>query len=68
MLGTILIVTIVLLLPGALLTWPHSRQWGYLTSRDRLDHVDTPPPVGDWPDLNAASVASHREEVNDSCR
>ncbi len=32
MLGTILIVVIVLLLIGALPTWPHSRQWGYLPS------------------------------------
>ena len=32
MLGTILIVVIVLLLLGALPTWPHSRQWGYLPS------------------------------------
>ncbi len=32
MLGTILIVIIVLLLLGALPTWPHSRQWGALPS------------------------------------
>jgi len=32
MLGTILIVVIVLLLLGALPTWPHSRRWGYLPS------------------------------------
>ena len=32
MLGTILIVVIVLLLLGALPTWPHSRQWGYVPS------------------------------------
>ncbi len=32
MLGTILIVVIVLLLLGALPTWPHSRQWGYWPS------------------------------------
>lgn len=32
MLGTILIVILVLLLFGALPTWPHSRQWGYLPS------------------------------------
>jgi len=30
MLGTILIVVLVLLLLGALPTWPHSRNWGYL--------------------------------------
>ena len=29
MLGTILIVVVVLMLLGALPTWPHSRQWGY---------------------------------------
>jgi hypothetical protein len=29
MLGTILIVVLVLLLLGALPTWPHSRNWGY---------------------------------------
>ena len=32
MLGTILIVVILLLLLGALPTWPHIRQWGYLPS------------------------------------
>lgn len=32
MLGTILIVVIILLLLGALPTWPHSRRWGYLPS------------------------------------
>lgn len=32
MLGTILIVIIVLLLLGALPTWPHSLQWGALPS------------------------------------
>jgi hypothetical protein len=29
MLGMILIVVLVLLLIGALPTWPHSRNWGY---------------------------------------
>lgn len=29
MLGTILIVVVILMLLGALPTWPHSRQWGY---------------------------------------
>lgn len=29
MLGTILLVVLVLLLLGALPTWPHSRSWGY---------------------------------------
>jgi hypothetical protein len=29
MLGTILLVILVLLLLGALPTWPHSRNWGY---------------------------------------
>ena len=28
-LGTILLIVIVLLLLGALPTWPHSRNWGY---------------------------------------
>lgn len=32
MLGTILIVILVLLVLGALPTWPHSRQWGALPS------------------------------------
>ncbi|MDD2899276.1 MAG: DUF3309 domain-containing protein [Desulfuromonadaceae bacterium] len=32
MLGTILIVLVILLLLGALPTWPHSRQWGYYPS------------------------------------
>ncbi len=29
MLGTILLVVLILLLIGALPTWPHSRSWGY---------------------------------------
>jgi hypothetical protein len=29
MLGTILVVLLVLMLIGALPTWPHSRKWGY---------------------------------------
>jgi hypothetical protein len=29
MLGTVLIVLVILLLIGALPTWPHSRNWGY---------------------------------------
>ena len=32
MLGTILIVVLVLLLLGALPTWPHSQSWGYAPS------------------------------------
>lgn len=32
MLGTILIVVLILMLVGALPTWPHSRQWGYYPS------------------------------------
>lgn len=32
MLGTVLIVVIILLLVGALPTWPHSKQWGYYPS------------------------------------
>lgn len=32
MLGTILIIVLVLMLVGALPTWPHSRQWGYYPS------------------------------------
>ena len=32
MLGTILIVIVILILVGALPTWPHSRQWGYYPS------------------------------------
>lgn len=32
MLGTILIVILVLILVGALPTWPHSREWGYYPS------------------------------------
>ena len=31
-LTTILIVVLVLLLIGAVPTWPHSRQWGYAPS------------------------------------
>jgi hypothetical protein len=29
MLGTVLVVLLVLMLIGALPTWPHSRKWGY---------------------------------------
>jgi len=29
MLGTILVVLLILMLIGALPTWPHSRSWGY---------------------------------------
>jgi hypothetical protein len=29
MLGTILLILLILLLLGAIPTWPHSRNWGY---------------------------------------
>ena len=29
MLGTVLVVLLLLMLIGALPTWPHSRNWGY---------------------------------------
>ena len=29
MLGTILVIVLILLLVGALPTWPHSSNWGY---------------------------------------
>lgn len=29
MIGTILLVILILMLVGALPTWPHSRRWGY---------------------------------------
>ena len=32
MLGTVLIVVVILMLVGAIPTWPHSRQWGYYPS------------------------------------
>jgi hypothetical protein len=32
MLGTVLIVILILMLLGALPTWPHSRNWGYYPS------------------------------------
>lgn len=32
MLGTILLVVLILMLLGALPTWPHSREWGYFPS------------------------------------
>lgn len=32
MLGTILVVVLILILIGALPTWPYSRQWGYYPS------------------------------------
>lgn len=31
-LGTILLIILILLLLGALPTWPHSRNWGYYPS------------------------------------
>ena len=31
-LGTILLIVFILLLLGALPTWPHSRSWGYYPS------------------------------------
>ncbi len=30
--GTILLILLILLLVGALPTWPHSRNWGYMPS------------------------------------
>lgn len=32
MLGTILLIVLILLLIGALPTWPHSQSWGYFPS------------------------------------
>lgn len=32
MLGTVLLIFLILLLLGALPTWPHSAQWGYFPS------------------------------------
>lgn len=32
MLGTILLIVLILMLFGALPTWPHSRGWGYYPS------------------------------------
>jgi len=32
MLATIVIIIVVLMLVGAMPTWPHSRQWGYYPS------------------------------------
>jgi len=32
MVGTILLIVLVLLLAGALPTWPHSKNWGYYPS------------------------------------
>jgi hypothetical protein len=32
MLGTILLIVLILILLGALPTWPHSRSWGYAPS------------------------------------
>jgi len=32
MLGTILLILLILLLVGALPTWPHSRSWSYYPS------------------------------------
>jgi hypothetical protein len=32
MIGTVLLILLILLLIGALPTWPHSREWGYYPS------------------------------------
>lgn len=32
MLGTILLIILILMLVGALPTWPHSQSWGYYPS------------------------------------
>lgn len=32
MLGTILLIIVILMLVGAIPTWPHSRGWGYYPS------------------------------------
>jgi len=32
MLGTILLVILILMLVGAIPTWPHSKGWGYVPS------------------------------------
>lgn len=32
MLGTVLLVVLILMLLGAIPTWPHSRGWGYFPS------------------------------------
>ena len=32
MLGTILLIVLILILLGAVPTWPHSRSWGYYPS------------------------------------
>ena len=32
MLGTVLLVLLILMLLGALPTWPHSKSWGYAPS------------------------------------
>lgn len=32
MLGTILLIVLILMLVGALPTWPHSKSWGYYPS------------------------------------
>ncbi len=32
MLGTVLLLVLIVLLVGAIPTWPHSRDWGYFPS------------------------------------
>lgn len=32
MIGTIVLIVVILLLLGALPTWPHSKSWGYFPS------------------------------------
>jgi hypothetical protein len=40
--NTLLIIILVLLLVGALPTWPHSRGWGYGPIWCDGDHIDHP--------------------------
>jgi len=37
-LGTILLVILILMLIGAIPTWPHSREWGYFPSGIRFSN------------------------------
>lgn len=51
-LGTILIIILILLLIGAVPTWPYSRGWGYTPSGHPRPHPGRPvDPVPDGPNL-----------------
>ena len=53
--GTILIIILVLVLVGALPTWPRGRELGILSQRrNRFDPSDPDHPAAPWEDLRCS--------------